>query len=87
MIIASERYIERVRALIVILPITTRDRGWPTHVPLRGAELNLVSPSFAMTEQIRSIDRTRIETRVGRVDEATLVDIDAWLREHLGLTT
>lgn len=86
-IVASDRYIERVRALIVILPITTRDRGWPTHVRLRGADLNLSLPSFAMTEQIRSIDRARIETRAGRVDEATLVDIDAWLSEHLGLTT
>ncbi len=38
-----------------------------------------------MTEQVRTIDRLRIEGLFGRVDAATLSDIDFWLRNHLSL--
>lgn len=84
-VVSSDSYLMRVARLAVILPVTTRDRGWPLHVPLRGAQTGLTGPSFALTEQIRTIDRQRIERRVGQVDQETLSDIDAWLRDNLGL--
>lgn len=38
-----------------------------------------------MTEQPRTIDRERITSIVGRVDDDTLRDVDRWLRVFLGL--
>jgi len=60
------------------------DRGWPNHVPLRGAH-GLDRPSWAMTEQFRTIARDRIRDVVGLVDDATLSDVDVYLRDFLDL--
>lgn len=85
LVVASTEYLLHLGRLAVVLPVTSRARGWPTHVPLRGSEVGLGVPSFAMTEQVRTIDRLRIEGLFGRVDAATLRDIDFWLRNHLSL--
>ena len=60
------------------------DRGWPNHVPLRGAH-GLDRPSWAMTEQFRTIARDRIRDVVGLVDDTTLSDVDVYLRDFLDL--
>ena len=60
------------------------DRGWPNHVPLRGAH-GLDRPSWAMAEQLRTIARDRIRDVVGLVDDATLSDVDVYLRDFLDL--
>ncbi len=39
-----------------------------------------------MTEQVRTIDRQRIERRVGNVGRAAMAEIDRWLTDHLGLS-
>ena len=85
LIIAGHRYIERIGSLVIFLHITTRDRGWPSHVRLGGPELTLEEASFAITEQVRTIDRRRIIKHAGRVDADTLTSIDRWLHDHLGL--
>jgi mRNA-degrading endonuclease toxin of MazEF toxin-antitoxin module len=38
-----------------------------------------------MTEQIRTISRSRLVTVAGRIDEATLEEIRGWLRDFLNL--
>ena len=82
--VASRGYLTTVTTLVVVLPVTTVDRGWPNHVPLRGAH-GLDRASWAMTEQLRTIARDRISDVVGLVDDATLSDVDVYLRDVLGL--
>jgi mRNA interferase MazF len=85
LVIASDGYLSRATSIAIVLPVTTTDRGWPNHIRLRGETLALTEPSFAMTEQPRTIDRRRITTSAGYVDDSTLRDIDVWLRDFLGL--
>ena len=70
--------------LTIVVPITTVDRGWPNHVPLTGST-GLSWPSWAMTEQPRTLDRGRLHAVAGQVDSATEAAIDVWLRDFLGL--
>ena len=84
LVIASNAYLETITTLVLVVPITTVDRGWPNHVPLRG-EHGLDRPSWAMTEQVRTLSRGRIVDVVGLVDDATLRDVGAYLRDFLGL--
>jgi mRNA interferase MazF len=84
-VISSDAYLRVVTELVVVLPVTSVDRGWPNHVPLGGPDVGLDVASFAMTEQPRSIDRARINALVGAVDHVTLAAIDRYLREFLGL--
>lgn len=83
-VVASDDYLEVVTTLVIVVPVTTVDRGWPNHVLLRGAT-GLDRTSLAMTEQPRTIDRTRIHGVAGVVDGDTLREIDLYLRDFLGL--
>ncbi len=85
LVVASAGYLSSVPELVIVVPITSVDRGWPHHVPVRGAALTLAKPSFAMTEQPRTISRERIGRHAGVADEATMGDIDQWLRDFIGL--
>ena len=83
--IASGLYLEQADTLAIIVPVTTNDRGWPNHVVLKGPGLALDQPSFAMTEQPRTIARDRLHDLAGTVDGATMKEVDGWLRDFLAL--
>ena len=64
-----------------MVPVTTVDRGWPNHVLITGS--TLTTPSWAMTEQVRTISRDRIVAEAGAVDHATLERIRRWIADFL----
>ena len=82
-VISSTGYLSSVRGLVVVLPITTTDRGWPHHVPVAGPGAGLDRPSFAMTEQPRTVSVERIRRVTGRVDADTADRLDLWLSDFL----
>lgn len=82
-VVASAGYLDAVTELAIVVPATTSDRGWPQHVELTGASLTLTRPTFAMTEQPRTISRGRIANVAGRVDRDCLASIRRWLRDFL----
>jgi len=84
-VLSSGGYLDAVPDLAIVVPVTTRDRGWPHHVRLDGRELGLPRESFAMTEQPRTISRDRIAGRAGHADEATMAAITSWIRDFLEL--
>lgn len=85
-IISSNDYLASIPNVVMVLPITTRNRGLPNHVRL-GGNIGLVeAESFAMTEQPRTIDRQRITKPAGQVDRGTLQELRSWLADFLELT-
>ena len=82
-IVASSGYLDAVTELAIVVPATTTDRGWPQHVQLTGPSLTLARPTFAMTEQPRTISRQRIASVDGTVDNACLASIRQWLNDFL----
>ena len=84
LVVASRGYLAVATTLAIVLPVTTTDRGWPNHVALRGAT-GLDRPSWAMTEQPRTVARERVSQVVGIVDDDTLRDVGVWLRDFLDL--
>jgi len=85
LVVASDGYLKHVRDLIIVVPLTSTDRGWPHHVPVTGGATQLNQQSFAMTEQPRTISRERVARRTGAVDVQTLSEVDQWLRDFLAL--
>ena len=83
-VVSSAAYLAVVDSLVTVVPVTTRDRGWPNHVLLRGFT-GLPSASWALTEQIRTVSRERVLRHSGSVDEATLDEIAVYLRDALHL--
>jgi mRNA interferase MazF len=84
-VICSSGYLANVPDLVIVVPVTTRDRNWPHHVVLAGGQLRLDRPSFAMTEQPRTIPRPRITGRAGRIGQLTMAEIDQWLKDFTDL--
>ena len=82
-VVCSAGYLRAVPDLAVIVPATTTRRGWPQHVEVAGAAVQLAQTTFAMTEQPRTISRQRIVDRAGLVDESCLLMIRRWLDDFL----
>ncbi|RNL61350.1 type II toxin-antitoxin system PemK/MazF family toxin [Nocardioides marmoriginsengisoli] len=82
-VVSSDGYIDVVTALLVVVPISRSDRGWPNHVPLAG--IPELSGSFAITEQPRTISRERLGSEIGQVDSDCLAEIKQWLADFLDL--
>lgn len=84
LVVSTQNYLEAVTTLAIVLPVTTRERGWPNHVGLTG-RTGLLSPSWAMTEQPRTIARERIVRVVGVVDDPCLAAVRLYLGDYLGM--
>ena len=83
-VVASTGYLEAVTTLAVVVPVTSVDRGWPNHVRLTG-EHGLQDRSWAMSEQIRTVSRSRISRVSGVVSAGCLGEIRSWLSDFLDL--
>ncbi len=72
---------------ITILPITSQnlERIYPFEVFLAKGTGGLPKDSKVKADQIRTIDRTRILTRIGRVRPNEIAEIDEAIKIHLDL--
>lgn len=82
LVVANGDYLELVTQLAVVVPLTTRYRGWDNHVEV-GA--HLPRPSWAMTEQVRTVDRRRLGGLIGGADDETMDAVQVWLVDFLDL--
>ena len=81
-VVSSRAHISIADTLVMVVPVTSVNRGWSNHVLLRGDVLD--RDSWAMTEQVRTISRQRVVGRAGQGDPATLTDIRQWIPGFLG---
>ncbi|HEV2815823.1 MAG TPA: endoribonuclease MazF [Allosphingosinicella sp.] len=66
--------------LLICVPLTTRVKGYPFEVPVKGARA-----SVALVDHVRSIDGRARRARIkGRVSEDELEEIRAKLRALMG---
>ena len=68
-------------ALVCVLPCTTRDRGWLNHVEVDCAGLR--EPTFAITEQPRTISQERVFGTIGEVSPECLDEALSWVRRWI----
>lgn len=72
--------------MLCVVPITgTRYRG-PLYPALAPGNSGLRKPSFALIDQLRSVDKRRVRRSLGRISDSELAAIDKGLRLYLGLT-
>ena len=82
LIVSNERFHTAVTTLVIAVPVTTKDRGWPNHVELN-AGAGVEQRSFAMTEQVRTISRQRLTKKIGVVEGSVLRDVREWLLDYI----
>lgn len=71
--------------LVIVVPITTRDRAIPFHVRIEADEGGLRQVSFAKCEDVRSVSADRLMRRMGRVAPDTIGRVEEGLRILLSL--
>ena len=71
----------------IIAPITSRipEKEYPTDVNILPQESGLPEQSTILTNQIRSIDKTRIVKKLGKLDDFVMRKINLALKESLAL--
>lgn len=84
-VVASDLHCQFPLEMTLVVPLTTRHRRLPNHVPIGSSESGLESKSFARTEDVRSISTRRLvgEHPVGRLSEAERTEVRRWLRRML----
>lgn len=71
--------------LAVVLPLTTKDKRIPFHVPVHPPEGGVKQVSFIKCEDIRSVAKERLSDQWGAVSRTTLSEVDDRLRILLDL--
>lgn len=86
LIISSDALNHGPSGLIIIVPITSKNKQIFSHVRIDPPEGGLVVPSFAICEQIRSITKERLVKRLGKIkDQTILQNIHSWIMDLIWL--
>ena len=85
MVVSADILNASAAGIVSILPITSRDRGIRSHVPVEPPEAGLALRSWIMCEQVRTVARERLLGRMGAVTPRTLAAVSDRLRVLLEL--
>jgi len=85
LVISVDRFNHGASGLIILVPITSKEKGIPFHVRITPPEGGLKHESFVMCEAVRSVSVDRLSRRSGRVSSPTLAGVEDRLKILLGL--
>ena len=84
-LIISDDFFNETRAgMVIVLPITSKDKGISLHVPLTPEKTRLDVKSYVKTEDIRAISKERLYKQIGKVDSPIMDKIGGILKMLLG---
>ena len=72
-------------AWLVVLPITSKNRGQPIHLPVKPPEGGLSMLSFIKCEDIRPVSKQRLKQFRGTVSAETMAEVENRIRILLNL--
>lgn len=77
----------RYSPTVIIIAITSQinKAKLPTHVEIQASEYGLAKDSVILLEQVRTIDKKRLEEKIGHLDEEMMGKVDEALLISLGL--
>lgn len=85
LIVSVDKFNRGPADLIVVLPITSKDKKQPIHVPIKPPEGGLSILSFVKCEDIRSVSKQRLEQFYGTVSAQTIAEVEKRVRILLNL--
>lgn len=85
LVISVDLFNQSAAGLTVVLPLTTRFRGIPSHVELNPPEGGVRVRSYIKCEDVRSVSIERLQERWGAVAPATIALVETRIRWLLGL--
>lgn len=83
LIVSSNQFNSSPAELLIVLPITSTNRGIPSHIETEGRGLK--NKSYIMCEQIRSVSKKRMFDKLGSVDTRVMRHVEYWLSLFLDI--
>ncbi len=80
LIVSTNGFNKSPADLVVLIPMTSKDKGIPWHVAVQAPEGGLKTVSFIMCEAVRSVSKERLAQRWGTVSASTLDNVEDRLR-------
>ena len=80
LVISSDAFNAGPAGLVIVLPLTSQEKGIRSHVPVSPPEGGLRKRSFIKCEDIRSVSVERLSRRLGRVSPETMGGVAFRLR-------
>ncbi|GII54524.1 hypothetical protein Pth03_29130 [Planotetraspora thailandica] len=75
LVLSNGRYNAAGFKLVIVAPLTTRDRGWSHHVEVPPQSTGLHKTSWVMPQQARAISPLRMECRLGRAPRTVVHEV------------
>jgi len=86
LVVSTDRFNDLPIGQSIIVPLTTRDRGLPHHLPIAD-DGGLARPSWAMCEAVRAASTQRFGRLIGTADRETVKAVQRqlvrWLDHRL----
>ena len=85
LVLSSDAFNRGPAGLVVIVPLTTRNRRIPLHVAVEPAESGLSATSFIRCDNLRAVARERLTKRLGQVPADAIARVEDRVRVLLEL--
>ncbi|MDQ2746156.1 MAG: type II toxin-antitoxin system PemK/MazF family toxin [Acidobacteriota bacterium] len=85
LIVSVNQFNHGASELIIVCPLTSKDKNIPTHIKITPPEGGLALTSFVKCEDVRSISKSRLSRFLGEVGEPTMNEVEDRLGILLGI--
>jgi mRNA interferase MazF len=85
LVVSDDKFNTGKSRLVMVLPLTTKDRRIPFHIAIEPPEGGLKTVSYIMCDQLRTINKNRLVHRFGLINPHTIMEVEDRLRVLLGL--
>lgn len=88
-VLVSRNTVNRVSPVVIVIPLTTYrgQRLYPSDVLVSASESGITRDSVAMGLHIRAVDRTRLGTKLGELNQATLEKLEEAILQILDINS
>ena len=83
LVISDDMFNHSLAEMVIVVPITSKYKGIPTHVELDSGFLS--QKSYLKTEDIRSVSTKRLIKKIGNVDDKIMKPVEERIKLLLGL--
>ena len=85
LVVSVDLFNQGSAGLVVVVPITSKDKSIPFHVAVNPPDGGLKVKSFIKCEDVRSISVERLDKRLGALSTQSFADVEDRLRILMGL--
>ena len=76
LVVSTDDFNDSAAGLVIVAPLTTSQRGYPSRVKVRSGESGLRETSWAAVEHVRSLSVLRLREYRGSVGRSVLSEVE-----------